>query len=114
MPEPAQASVVHRSKRPVCSVVSLCCPLLLLGLRLFLATPPGRHLTQQLFGRYYTAGTLFALGFYGAIGLGLALLGLNLGVIAFVRREKPLWVPGLAAALNVLAALAVLIFLRSG
>lgn len=92
--------------------MAICCPVLLAGIYFFFETAQGRHFIEQLFARYYTAGMVLMLGFYGAIGLGLGLLGLILGVSAFIRRETPFWLPGLAVTVNVLVALAVLSYLR--
>ena len=84
-----------RSKRPACGVLALCRPILILGLKFYVESPHGRHFNEEWFGRYYTAGIMLAHGFYGTIGLGLALLGLTLGAIAFIRRENPPGLPGL-------------------
>ena len=91
--------------------MAICCPILLLGIPLFLETEQARHLNEQLFARYYTGAMVLMPAFYGAIGLCLALVGLTLGVIAFVRRETPIWLPWLALTVNALVQLAALIYL---
>ena len=95
----------------LCSAVAICCPVLLLGMFLFLATRQAQAFNEHLFARYYTLGMLLMLGFYSAIGLGLVGLGFILGVIACIRREAPFWLPWLAVTVNALAPLAVLLYL---
>jgi len=114
MLEPVHKVDESHPKRSVCSVLACCCPVLLLGIQFFLGTEQGRHLNEQLFARYYTAGALLMLGFYGAIGLCLVLLGLALGVIALIRRETPFWLPCLAVAANALAPLVILSYFKGG
>ena len=111
---PSATSSATVAKRPVYSGMAIGCAFLLLGLRIFLGTPQGHHLIDQLFARHYTAGPVLLLGFYGAIGLALGLLGLIFVIIAFIRRESPHWLPFLAIALNALAAVVVLSHLRGG
>lgn len=100
---------MSQSKSPVLSILAICCPLLIWGLFYFLATATARDFNEQMFGRYYTLGTLLMLGFYAAIVLGLVGGGLALGVIAWRRCETPAWFPWLALAANVIAPFAVLL-----
>jgi len=99
------------SKPPILSVLAICCPLMIRGVFYLLATATARDYNERMFGRYYTLGMLFMVGFYAAIVLGLVGLGLALGVVAYRRRETPSWLPWLALAANIVAPLAVLLFL---
>jgi hypothetical protein len=114
MLEPANQSTESHQRRPVCSIVALCCPALLFGLLMFLQTPQGHRFSAGLFERYFTAGPVLMLAVYGALWLCLGLLGLVFTVIAFIRREKPRWLPWLAVAANVFAELVVLSYIWSG
>ncbi len=113
MLEPVHESGEKRSKLPVCGVLAVCCPILILGLRFFVESPQGRHFNEVWFGRYYTAGMVLAHGFYLTIGLGLALVGFTLGAIALIRREKFPWLAWIAVGVNALAPLAILSYLRA-
>jgi uncharacterized membrane protein YvlD (DUF360 family) len=102
---------MSQSTRPLLSILAICCPLLVWGIFYFLATATARDFNQRMFGRYYTLGMLLTVGFYAAIVLSLAGLGLALGVMARRRRETPSWLPLLAVAANIVAPLAVLLWL---
>ena len=102
---------MSQSKRPRLSILAICCPLLIRGIFYFLATATARDFNERMFGRYYTLGTLLMLGFYAAIVLGLVGGGLALGVLACRRRERPAWLSWVALAANILAPLAVLLYL---
>ncbi len=114
MTEPAHLSTQSPPKRPVCSVISICCPVLLFGFLMFLQTPQGHRFSAALFERYFTAGPVLLLAVYGALWLCLGLLGLVFVVIAFIPREKPRWLPWLAVTVNVLAELVVIRYIRNG
>lgn len=101
----------RQRKSPILSIVALCCPLLIGGVFSFLASATARDFNELMFGRYYTGGMLLMLGFYAAIVLGLVGLGLALGTMACRRRETPAWIPWLALAANIVAPLAVLLWL---
>jgi hypothetical protein len=102
---------MSQSKPPILSIVAICCPLLIRGVFYFLATATARDFNERMFGRYYTLGMLLMVGFYVAIVLGLMGIGFALGVLAYRRRETPSWMPWLALAANIVAPLAVLLFL---
>lgn len=102
---------IRQTKPPILSIVALCCPLLIRGVFYFLASAAGRAFNERMFGSYYTLGVLLMLGFYAAIVLGLAGLGLALGAIAYRRRETPVWLPWLALVANIVAPLTVLLWL---
>lgn len=101
----------RQAKPPIFSILALCCPPLILGVFYFLASPTARDFNERMFGRYYTGGMLLMLGFYTAIMLGLVGLGLALGALACCRRESPAWLQWLALAANIVAPLAVLLWL---
>jgi ABC-type Na+ efflux pump permease subunit len=102
---------MSQRKPPVLSIAAICCPLLIRGVFDFLGTAAARDFNERMFGRYYTLGMLLTVGFYAAIVLGLTGLGLALGVMARRRRETPYWLPLLALATNIVAPLAVLLWL---
>jgi hypothetical protein len=102
---------MSQSKPPILSILAICCPLLVWGIFYFLATATARAFNERMFGRYYTLGMLFVLGFYAAIVLGLVGRGLALGVLASRRRETPAWLSWVALAANILAPIAVLLYL---
>ena len=112
---PSRASLdisgMSQRKPPVLSIAAICCPLLIRGVLYFLATATARDSNERMFGRYYTLGMLLMVGFYAAIVLGLVGLGLALGIAARRRRETPTWLPWLALAANIVAPLAVLLWL---
>jgi hypothetical protein len=74
------------------SVTAILCAVLLVAVAWFLRTPDAQIFNERVFGRYYTAGMLMMLGFYGATAVGLVGGGLIAAVLACVRREMP---PGL-------------------
>ena len=82
------------------SSVSLCCPLLVVGIIYFLSTPQGIAFNERTFGRLYTLGALLMIGAYGAVIIGLLALGTFLALTARRKNESPSWIPTLALVLN--------------
>jgi len=68
MPDKIKISRNSGSKSAVFSVIAFCCPGLFTGMIVFLASSQGSALNEGFFGRFYTAGAVLMLGFYGAIG----------------------------------------------
>ena len=93
------------SRRPVCAVLSLCGPLLQLAAWLLLSTERGGHWFDRHSGTY-TSG-LVAFGLLLLSGVALLVFGLIMGVSAWVRREQPRWLAGLALGLNMMIVLSL-------
>lgn len=105
-------SDARRHRFPLCSILSIGCPVLLLGLFLFLSTEQAKTIHERLCQRYYTLGMLIIVIAYGAIGLVLCCPGFSLGILGRVRREAPSWLAWSAVAANTLAAFSALLYLR--
>lgn len=99
-----QAPVTRR--RPVCAVLSLCGPLLMLATYLLLASERGGHWFDR-HSSTYTSG-LVAFGLFVVTALALLAFGLVMGVCAWWRREQPRWLAGLALGLNALIVLVII------
>ncbi len=95
-------SAAPKPPRTVCTVIAGACPLLLLGLYLFLSSTPGvRRLDALGYGTSFVA-----FGILIITVAALLLVGLVMSVWAVVRRERPEWLARAILVLNALLALA--------
>lgn len=91
--------------RRVCTVIAGACPLLLLGLYLFLSSSRGGRMYDAFAGRNLGTG-LVAYGILIIAVAALLFIGIGLGLWAVVRRERPVWLARTILAVNALLALA--------
>jgi hypothetical protein len=98
------------AKPPIWSIASLACPLTLISLFVFLASPQGQAINERVFGRFYTLGALLMLGAWGVVFVGGLAIGIAAAIKGLRRRESPTWLPKLALAVNVAPPLAAFLY----
>lgn len=77
-------------RRPVCTTLAACCPLLLLGLYVGLSWERGGRFVDSYSSRDYGAGFV-VFGLLILVVAGLVLAGVAFGAWAVLRREQPPW-----------------------
>lgn len=98
-------SAAAKPPRRVCTAIAGACPLLLLGLYLFMSSVRGKHMYDTFAGRNLgTAVVAYAMVINTVAAL--LLVGLGMGLWAVVRRERPVWLARIILAVNALLALA--------
>lgn len=101
------AGATAKTRRPVCTVLAACGPVLLLSLYFGLSSVRGTRLYDAYALRNYGTG-LVAFGLLLVVTAGLVLAGVGFGVGAVLRRERPAWAARGILVVNGLILLAAL------
>jgi len=86
-------------------MISLACPMLIVGLYLFLTTSRGTRLYDNFASRDIGSG-IAAMVMLFLVMAGLLILGVVTSVCAIRRREQPAWLSRVSLAAHLLAILA--------
>lgn len=95
----------HPSRPGVCSGLALALSLVLIGFAFWARTPEAAEFNRQTFERYYTAGAILMIGFYGLVFFCLAGAGVVAAILAWVRKEAPVWLRWMGTVMSIIGPL---------
>lgn len=97
------------------SGISACVSLALVGFAYWVAGPGTatfNALNDRMFGRYYTAGAILMIGFYGLAFFGVVGIALAAAILSWIRKEEPRWLVRCALVVALVAPVVAIKMLR--
>lgn len=102
------------SRPGVCSGLALALSLILIGFAFWARTPEAAEFNRQTFERFYTAGMILMLGFYGLVCFGLAGAGVAAAIFAWIRKEVPVWLRWVGTVMSIIGPLLAISIISRG
>ena len=93
------------SRPGVCSGLALAISLVVIGFAFWARTPEAAEFNRQTIERFYTAGAILMIGFYGLVFFGLAGAGVAAAILAWIRKEAPVWLRWVGTVMSIVGPL---------